>query len=73
MARIKLPPVDPPPGWGTKSSKSRLKANKKWDDKHSRITIKVVPELKQDLEKYAKSQDKSVTSLLIDLIKKEIY
>lgn len=72
MARIKLPPIERSESV-KKSPDSRLRANKKWDEKHSRITLKVVPELKKDVEKFAKSRGMSVTAFLVELIKKEIY
>ena len=61
--------VDKPKG---KTSEAQLRANQKWQKKQSRMTFRMSPELRTQLNNHAATMGESATAFIIRAIKEQI-
>lgn len=61
--------VDRPKG---KTSEAQLRANQKWQEKQSRMTFRMSPELRTQLDNHAAAMGESATAFIIRAIKEQI-
>lgn len=61
--------VDRPKG---KTSEAQLRANQKWQEKQSRMTFRMPPELRTQLDNHAATRGESTTAFIIRAIKEQI-
>lgn len=62
----------PEPKRKRKTSDAQLKANKRYDSKFERISLRVTPELKDAIKMRADSLGKSMAQYLLDLALKDM-
>lgn len=55
-----------------KTSAAQLAATKKWNEKQSRMTFRMPPELRTQLDNHAAAMGESVTAFIIRAIKEQI-
>lgn len=61
--------VDRPKG---KTSEAQLRANQKWQEKQSRMTFRMPPELRTQLDNHAAARGESTTAFIIRAIKEQM-
>ena len=61
--------VDKPKG---KTSEAQLRANQKWQEKQSRMTFRMPPELRRQLDNHAAARGESTTAFIIRAIKEQM-
>ena len=55
-----------------KTSEAQLRANQKWQEKQSRMTFRMSPELRTQLDNHAAAMGESATAFIIRAIKEQI-
>ena len=55
-----------------KTSEAQLRANQKWQEKQSRMTFRMSPELRTQLDNHASAMGESATAFIIRAIKEQI-
>lgn len=55
-----------------KTSEAQLRANQKWQEKQSRMTFRMSPELRTQLDNHAATMGESATAFIIRAIREQI-
>ena len=72
MPVIQLPDVSVPTAKSRKTTNAQTRASKKWNSKFARITLRIPPELKAEIDKHVADTGESATKFITSAIREKL-